>query len=263
LEGAFNLFGLDGGVDNKFQLQEVNNNATWNYNIFAEWPANVQVNVWGINPDGNPDQTGILGDADEDNVLDRLSPVSLTPNFLNVTSVPPAPHLTWRILIDDATYRYGIIPVGSRAIQLIIFCIMWVIPIATAALAVWLYTVSFYKVKFNRIGIPAAKSMIPLILRKKLGKRRKYDRLEDEDERDPGRGRSASRISMATITTTTGAAPAVATARKTILIATMEYDIEDWSIKIKIGGLGVMAQVSFHFQNPCIMNILILFFLRD
>ena len=29
--------------------------------------------------------------------------------------------------------------------------------------------------------------------------------------------------------------------RRTILIATMEYDIEDWNIKIKIGGLGVIA----------------------
>jgi alpha-1,3-glucan synthase len=29
---------------------------------------------------------------------------------------------------------------------------------------------------------------------------------------------------------------------RTILIATMEYEIEDWNIKIKIGGLGAMAQ---------------------
>lgn len=31
--------------------------------------------------------------------------------------------------------------------------------------------------------------------------------------------------------------------RRRVLIATMEYDIEDWKIKIKIGGLGVMAQL--------------------
>ncbi|EMC98218.1 glycosyltransferase family 5 protein [Baudoinia panamericana UAMH 10762] len=31
--------------------------------------------------------------------------------------------------------------------------------------------------------------------------------------------------------------------RRTVLIATMEYDIADWSIKVKIGGLGVMAQL--------------------
>ena len=31
--------------------------------------------------------------------------------------------------------------------------------------------------------------------------------------------------------------------RLTVLIATLEYDIADWNIKIKIGGLGVMAQL--------------------
>ena len=31
--------------------------------------------------------------------------------------------------------------------------------------------------------------------------------------------------------------------RRAVLIATMEYDIEDWAIKVKIGGLGVMAQL--------------------
>lgn len=37
--------------------------------------------------------------------------------------------------------------------------------------------------------------------------------------------------------------PAFDTDKRTVLIATMEYDIEDWAIKIKIGGLGVMAQL--------------------
>ena len=31
--------------------------------------------------------------------------------------------------------------------------------------------------------------------------------------------------------------------RRTVLIATMEYEIEDWAIKIKIGGLGVMSSL--------------------
>jgi alpha-1,3-glucan synthase len=31
--------------------------------------------------------------------------------------------------------------------------------------------------------------------------------------------------------------------KRTVLIGTMEYDIEDWKIKVKIGGLGVMAQL--------------------
>ena len=31
--------------------------------------------------------------------------------------------------------------------------------------------------------------------------------------------------------------------RLTVLIATMEYEIEDWGIKVKIGGLGVMSSL--------------------
>ena len=31
--------------------------------------------------------------------------------------------------------------------------------------------------------------------------------------------------------------------RLTVLIATMEYEIEDWNIKVKIGGLGVMSSL--------------------
>ena len=38
--------------------------------------------------------------------------------------------------------------------------------------------------------------------------------------------------------------------RRTVLIATMEYDIEDWNIKIKIGGLGVMAQ----YESSCLLK---------
>jgi alpha-1,3-glucan synthase len=95
-----------------------------------------------MNPDGQPDQTGVLGDADGDMVLDRLSPMSLTPNFLNVTDIPPSPHLAWQISLDCSTNKFVLNPVGNRAIQLIIFIIMWIIPLATAAPAVWLYTVS-------------------------------------------------------------------------------------------------------------------------
>ena len=39
------------------------------------------------------------------------------------------------------------------------------------------------------------------------------------------------------------AADAGSPARRTVLVATVEYEIEDWAIKIKIGGLGVMASL--------------------
>ena len=52
-----------------------------------------------------------------------------------------------------------------------------------------------------------------------------------------------SAVIGATVEPTAIAADAGAPYRRNVLIATMEYDIEDWNIKIKIGGLGVMAQL--------------------
>ena len=140
--GDFNLFGFDSGINNAFNLKAVKDKAVWTYNIITELPASVQINIWGMNPDGQPDRTGVLGDADGDMVLDRLSPMSLTPNFLNVTEIPPPPHLAWQISVDGSTNKFVLNPVGNRVIQLIIFIIMWIIPLATAAPAVWLYTFS-------------------------------------------------------------------------------------------------------------------------
>jgi len=101
-------------------------------------------------------------------------------------------------------------------------------------------------VKFNKIGIPAASGLIPLALRRKFGKSRHYDKIDDAEEL-PGRGRASKRFSTVGGASTT--ALPVVTVRKTVLIATMEYDIEDWQIKIKIGGLGVMAQL-VHTRFP-------------
>jgi alpha-1,3-glucan synthase len=142
LNGLFNMFGLDGGIYNALKLQNKQGAARWTYSLLAEWPTSFQINVWGINPDGQPDKTGVFGDIDGDNVLDRLSPVALAPALINITEAPPSPHLAWQISLDDANYRYDIIPVGNRTTQMIIYFIMWCIPLTTAALVVWFYTLS-------------------------------------------------------------------------------------------------------------------------
>jgi alpha-1,3-glucan synthase len=234
LEGMFNMFGLDGGVGNTFSLKD---KGEWIFDLMTEWPTRVQINVWGINPDGQPDQTGMLGDLDGDKVLDRLPPNALSPAFINVTDVPPSPYLGWKLSLDDGTYRYDVLPVGNRLYQIIIFFIMWVVPLVTGVAAVWLYMTSFYKVKFNAIGANAGKGLIPLALRKKFRKGKDYESIYSVED-SPRRGRSRERASSHT-----GTIPVVTGGRRSVLIATMEYDIEDWAIKIKIGGLGVMAQV--------------------
>lgn len=69
IEGDFNKFGFDAGLQNKMSLSGDN---TWELHFMDEWPSSLQVNVWGINPDGKPDATYVLGDVDNDGVADRL-----------------------------------------------------------------------------------------------------------------------------------------------------------------------------------------------
>ena len=139
LNGPFNQYGFDGGLLNNFNLKD---NGLWVYNFMTEWPTSVQVNEWGVNPDGQPDQTGVFGDVDKDNILDRMPPSSLAPTLLNITTVPPSPYLAWQLTVNDATYRYDIVPVGNRYSQLIMYCVMWVLPVVSAALGVWAFMLS-------------------------------------------------------------------------------------------------------------------------
>ena len=87
--------------------------------------------------------------------------------------------------------------------------------------------------KFNQIGVTKARGLIPLAILRKLGR-------HSGDAEDTV---SLLRREDSTENVAAGVFPLVNKNRRTALIATMEYDIEDWAIKVKIGGLGVMAQL--------------------
>lgn len=137
--GAFNRYGADHGLVNTFTQTSA---GQWTFNLMAEWPTNVQANVWGINPDGQVDLEWVFGDVDGNNVLDRLPPNSLSSSFINVSHSPPAPHLAWQLGIDDETIQYKLVPIGNRIGQMVIYLSMWIIPINTAVLAGWIYKIS-------------------------------------------------------------------------------------------------------------------------
>ncbi|KAK4539476.1 hypothetical protein LTR36_010912 [Oleoguttula mirabilis] len=238
-QGPYNLHGFDGGLPTLFQQDK--STAISKFHLSTEWPTTLQVSVWGVNPDGKPDQTFVYGDVDGDNVLDRLLPGSLAPTLLNLTTLPPSPYLAFRLEVDEGSLRYQLVPTGNRMAQLLVFALLWALPILTAASATWIYMGAFYKIKFNKIGI--SKKGMGGLFGKFGGKRGGFERLDGEDVESKGlkpmmlvnmHSRNASSSSFA---------PIVAKKRRTVLIATMEYDIEDWAIKIKIGGLGVMAQL--------------------
>ena len=248
LHGVFNQYGFDAGYAN--EMYQDAKDKLWKFNFMGEWPVQVALNAWGMNPDGQPDQTRVYGDIDGDMVLDRIPPLSLIQNLINITESPPSPYLANQIALDDGSMRYQIIPVGNRWTQLVLYILLWIVPILSGAAGVWLFVKSFYQVKMNEIGVTERKSLVPLAIRRRI--------------KHPGRtistqpltssslypqSTAASTVEELPLAATTGGLnlqvePAAATnKRRTVLIATMEYDIEDWKIKVKIGGLGVMAQL--------------------
>ena len=261
IHGAFNQYGYDSGLPS---TMEQDKDGIWQFGFMDEWPSEFQANVWGTDENGQPDQTRAFGDVDNDTVLEMLSPVSLLANVVNITTFPESPYLAWRIFINDGDLRYYKIPFGSRAVQIIIFCLLASIPIITGIIGILTYLNVFYAVKFNEAGIRERHDILPLVVQQKLKLHRwvpdqVLNRLHLVDsttaEALPNELVAMNRPSPVGIT--------AATPRRTVLIATMEYDIEDWDIKIKIGGLGVMAQLmgkNLGHQNliwvvPCVGGI--------
>ncbi|KAK0729653.1 hypothetical protein B0H67DRAFT_559297 [Lasiosphaeris hirsuta] len=238
INGHFNAFGFDSGIPN--MMEQSNNNGTWGIDVMAEWPTALQFNVWGLNPDGLPDQTMLFGDVNFDHVLDRLPPGSLRQNVVNITKSPPSPYIGWRFEVDDKTMKYNTFPVGSRSRQIAIFSLMWLLPLMGGWIVVFIFTGSFYKVKHNISG--AAKDQgISEKLRSAFDLMGKRPSSGSSSEDEHTRSNTENAISRSTGVEMLGAE--MGAPRKKVLIATMEYDIEDWQVKIKIGGLGVMAQL--------------------
>ncbi|KAK3713913.1 Cell wall alpha-1,3-glucan synthase ags1 [Vermiconidia calcicola] len=240
LNGPYNQYGYDAGLNNKVQLSGDNE---WTHNWMVEWSAHgslAQLNIWGVNPDGQPDQSAVYGDADGDSVLDRLPPSSLSSVVLNITEPPPKPFLSWRFVINDGNMRFRLVPVGSMWAQLALYILLWTLPVITATASTWLFIQSFYKVKFNKVGVSEKAGLFPWLFK------RSFQPLEDEEESEHNEKPSmfsALRRQADIFMRKSDALATVQDQRRTVLIATMEYDIEDWGIKIKIGGLGVMAQL--------------------
>lgn len=241
VQGPFNQFSFDAGIPGTMKQMK---NGSWYYDLMTEWPTSYQFNEWGMNPSGQPDNTLILGDIDHDNILDRIPPGSLLVNVINVTEGPESPYTAWRIVVDDATFTFFYVPVGNRWMQLALYILLSIVPILSATLVIYIFIKTFYGVKFNQLGVDTKQAIIPLALRRRFKKKMVLD--------------EKMNMSMTRVPSPRAMSPAFGGAvggdenalhadlgghRRSVLIATMEYDIEDWEIKIKIGGLGVMAQL--------------------
>ncbi|RDW76848.1 uncharacterized protein DSM5745_06840 [Aspergillus mulundensis] len=252
--GPYNQYGYDGGLNNEVRYDT--DKGRWLFDFVYEWPAVGQLNVWGKDSSGVPDTTEVYGDVGNTSVVQKLPPSYLSSNVINITGLPPFPHLGWTISLNDANLNYELLPVGSGWAQLALYILLWTIPILMGAAGVFIFIRTFYRVQLNKDGNAVESDTAPLVL---------YKRLKDRIA-----GASDSRLDLAGTgpaspepTDIAAAVASGASPKRTVLIATMEYDIADWKVKVKIGGLGVMAQLmsaNLKHQNliwvvPCVGDI--------
>ncbi|KAF9052983.1 modular protein with glycoside hydrolase family 13 and glycosyltransferase family 5 domains [Panaeolus papilionaceus] len=221
--GPFNNWGFDAGIPHEMEL---NDEGQWELQIMASWPTYMQLNVWGFDD-------YYYGDADGDGVLDRLPPNTVAPNYLNI-SAPPLPHLSWTLLVDDATMEWSLKPRGQAAVGAIMYALLLAIPIITGTLAVLIFMWSFYGIKHNQYGVKTKNhsNYFPI-----FGGNKSTTDLNKESvpitEKLFGGKHHTDIIGW----------PEDKNKRRKCLIATLEYEIIDWKLKVKIGGLGVMSSL--------------------
>ncbi|RMD42620.1 hypothetical protein DV735_g2493, partial [Chaetothyriales sp. CBS 134920] len=225
VNGDFNQWGFDGAFEMPMKQDD---EGRWNSHLFTEWPANVTINVWGMNPDGLPDKSAAYGDIDRDGVLDLVWPNSISHNVINISAAPAHGRIGYILQANDGNYSYKLIPHGSQAVQAVTMALLCFIPIITGILAVYAFRVVFYKVKLNKVGIQPKTNRL-----RKLGYRNVTS----------FRAPQSQPSSRPTSEESSSVSPGVLALSqpRTILLATLEYMIEEWNVKIKIGGLGVMA----------------------
>ncbi|KAK7462698.1 hypothetical protein VKT23_007286 [Stygiomarasmius scandens] len=219
--GPYNQWGFDKGLAH---LMELNDNGKWELEIMTTWPTYVQLNVWGFDD-------YYYGDTDGDGVLDRLPPNTVAQNYLNI-SAPPFPHLAWSLLVDDATMTWSLEPRGQSIVSAIIYALLLFIPIVTGILSVLIFVWSFYGIKYNRFGVKA--KSIP-ILDTSSDKSKPLKDATSMLEKIFGGGHKHTREVIGW--------PEDKNKRRKVLLATLEYEIFDWKLKAKIGGLGVMSSL--------------------
>ena len=212
--GEFNRFGFDSDVQSELTQAS---DGTWQLEILAGWPSTIQLNVYNYDD-------YFYGDTDGDGVLDRLPPNSLAVNTLNMTA-PPKPHLSWTLIVDDSTMTWSLQPRGYLSISAILYGLLLFIPFLTALLAAFIFMRAHYGIRYNQFGV--------------ISQGYQSVNKDDDDERSIGEKLGFSSHKQTEII----GWPEDKNKRRKVLIATLEYEIIDWKLKVKIGGLGVMSSL--------------------
>jgi alpha-1,3-glucan synthase len=135
----------------------------------------------------------------------------------------PIQHLSWALLLDDATGRWSLEPRGRSSLGATMFALLLSIPIITATLAVAVFRWSFYGIKYNKYGAKPKESRshyFPIITG---NKDKEGGSSTGEKFFSFGHSKNVEIIGW----------PEDPNKRRKVLIATLEYEILDWKLKVK------------------------------
>lgn len=227
IRGPYNTWGYDKGVPSKMEHKK---DGIWELEIMAQWPSIVQANVFSFD-------NYFYGDTDGDGVMERLPPNTVAPNYLNM-SIPPAPHLAWALRINDRTGRWEIEPRGHAVVGAVMFVLLLIIPLITAIASVAAFRWAFYGIKHNKWGMKPKEHHPYLPILGRDG----FPSTANLQEKFKGWIKPSHASDII-------GWPENPQKRRKVLIATLEYEIIDWKLKVKIGGLGVMSSLMGKAMN--------------
>ena len=236
-----------------------NTSKAWHYDFMAELPWKFPLSTWDQDVGSKLFLTQNLQAVENDTHLDFRLPISDATNFIHVLEYPAPPNLAYRISINGAHGQYILTPIGSRGTQIVVYCLLAVLPVLTGSASIWIYWYVFCTIKVYKFGQSKFCTILPTTSQSKLQTHRCLpDAFLDVAQQDD----FTSFDSLSTCFTHESDVTACEQ-RRMILFATMEYEIKDWNIKISVGGLGFMAQLmSSDLQNldlvwvvPCFQGI--------
>ena len=150
------------------------------------------------------------------------------PNYFNLT-IPPYPYLGWTFHLNDKNSRWWLTPRGSIARSIVVFALFASLPLIGGILSLLIFTNIFYPIKVNTYGNDPQGlrwwRQIDAIIKERLAT------LKSPVQRTL----SASRLYVDAQTTGDRPPLGVGTSLKIrkVLIATLEYEILGWNLKIR------------------------------
>ncbi|KAL6710193.1 Cell wall alpha-1,3-glucan synthase ags1 [Coniothyrium glycines] len=183
--------------------KEVEFDEEWKFHFMGEWPDGFSLNVWGMGANGEQDLSFVYGDVDHNNVLDRWIPSMLSKVMIPFDRPPKYPYLAYEFALSRDSYRYELRPKGNRWHQILLFLFFAFAPAIGGITGLRIYQKHHCRIVSNRSG--SSDNPHCTTPRNLLNKSPRHFR------------------------------------KRRVLIATMEYDIPDYDIDIRVGGLGTMS----------------------